>query len=180
MYLYLLRHGIAYDHGDPAYPIDDDRPLTPEGRKKFRRAAAGLLELIDPPAIILTSPLPRAAQTAEILQQACGSATRTIVAQSLRPGGSRDDVLQECRSQIAAATGEGAQNPVLRRGIALVGHEPSLGLLAAWLLNGDEAGSSLPLRKGGGACFLFEDELQAGHGQLEWLLTPRIMRSLVR
>ncbi len=178
MHLYLVRHGIAYDHGDPAYPNDNERPLTPEGRRKFRRAAAGLLELIDAPAVILTSPLPRAAQTAEILLQACGSGSRSITARSLRPGGSPHDVLQECRAQIAAGDGEGEQNLVRRRGVALVGHEPSLGLLAAWLLNGDEAGSSLPLRKGGAACFLFEDELQAGRGQLEWLLTPRIMRSL--
>ena len=60
MRLYLVRHAVAYEHGDPNFANDDDRPLTPKGRKQFAKAAEGLFELIDPPAAILTSPLPRA------------------------------------------------------------------------------------------------------------------------
>lgn len=178
MNLYLVRHGVAYEHGDPAYPNDDDRPLTPEGRKKFRRAAAGLLELIDPPAYILTSPLPRAVQTAAILQQACGAATRTVPCDGLRPGGSFDRVLMDIQAQIESGGEDHDANPVIKRGLALAGHEPSLGLLGAWLLSGDHAGFALPLRKGGSACFNFDGMPAAGRGQLEWLITPRIMRSL--
>src|SRR5438128_1243775 len=72
MNLYLVRHAVAVEHGDPAYPNDDDRPLTEKGRRQFRKAAAGFLELVDPPALILTSPLPRAMQTAELLEAAAG------------------------------------------------------------------------------------------------------------
>ncbi len=178
MNLFLVRHGVAYEHGDPAYPNDEDRPLTPEGRKKFRRAAAALLELIEPPAIILTSPLPRAAQTAAILQQACGTVTRTLQCNGLRPGGSFDLVSADIQAQIEAAGESQAPNPVSKRGLALVGHEPSLGLLGAWLLSGDHAGFALPLRKGGAACFNFDGQPAAGRGQLEWLMSSRIMRSL--
>lgn len=180
MKLYLVRHGVAYDHGDPAFPNDDDRPLTPEGRKRFRKAAAGLLELVDPPAVILTSPLPRASQTAEILQQACGDPTRIASCDAMRPGGSFEQVLADCAAQAGAdaATTDGGGNPVLERGIAVVGHAPSIGLLAAWLINGDSASFALELDKGGTACISFDGLPDAGFGSLEWLVTQRILRKL--
>src|SRR5205807_5014428 len=75
MDLYLVRHAVAFEHGDPAYPDDDERPLTEKGRRQCRKAAAGFLELVDAPALILTSPLPRATQTAELLQAEAGGGT---------------------------------------------------------------------------------------------------------
>src|SRR5262245_65448580 len=51
---------------------DDDRPLTPKGRKKFQAAAAGLRRIVERPDLLLTSPLPRARATAEIAAQAFG------------------------------------------------------------------------------------------------------------
>ncbi|MBM3462072.1 MAG: phosphohistidine phosphatase SixA, partial [Armatimonadetes bacterium] len=67
MDLYILRHGIAYDHGHPDYPDDDSRPLTPKGRRRTRRIARGMRDLGLRFDAILTSPLPRARQTAEIV-----------------------------------------------------------------------------------------------------------------
>ncbi len=178
MNLYLVRHAVAYDHSDPAFLNDADRTLTPEGRKKFRRAAFGLLELIEPPAAILTSPLPRAMQTAEILREAAGRETPIAVCEGMRPRGSFDDVLRECHARARAGGTDADRNPVLKHGIALVGHAPSIGLLGAWLLNGDAARFSLTLRKGGVASIAFDDLPVAGGGELEWLLTPRILRAL--
>jgi phosphohistidine phosphatase len=71
-----------------------------------------------------------------------------------------------------------AANSALRRGVALVGHQPSLGLLAAWLLQGDDARFMLPLKKGGVALLTFEGLPAAGQGELEWLLPPRLLRAL--
>ncbi|MHB8575349.1 MAG: SixA phosphatase family protein [Dehalococcoidia bacterium] len=178
MKLYLVRHAVAYEHGDPNFPNDDDRTLTPEGRKRFRKAAAGLMELVDPPAVILTSPLPRASQTAAILQEAYGAVSRTALCDAMRPGGSFDDVLADCAAQVGEGATAGGGNAVLDRGIALVGHAPSIGLFAAWLLNGDSASFALELEKGGVACVDFDGLPEAGFGSLEWLATPRILRKL--
>jgi len=179
MKLYLVRHAIAYDHGDPAFPNDDDRTLTPRGARRFRQAAAGLLEVAPPPAVILTSPLPRAAQTAAILQETIGNATRTVVCEALRPGGAFDAVLRSVSEQVdASGPVDEAANPALHRGVALVGHQPSLGLLGAWLLQGDDARFMLALKKGGVALLSFDGLPAPGQGELAWLLPPRILRAL--
>jgi phosphohistidine phosphatase SixA len=59
-----------------------------------------------------------------------------------------------------------------------VGHAPSINLLAGWLLGGEEAGYALPFAKGGAACISFDGAIAAGAGDLQWLLTPKIMRRL--
>lgn len=178
MKLYLVRHGVAYDHGDPAYPNDDDRPLTPKGRKQFRKGAAGLLDLVEPPGAILTSPLPRAAQTAAILQELAGGESYTVTSDGLRPGGAFEQVLADCSAQIGACARESGENPALERGLALVGHAPSLGLLAAWLIQGDAASWALSMDKGGAACVEFDGPPEPGSGELIWLATARMLRRM--
>ena len=64
--LYIMRHGIALPHGTPGMS-DDDRPLTPEGEQRVRQIARGLKELDLKLERIVTSPLPRAFRTAEIV-----------------------------------------------------------------------------------------------------------------
>ena len=179
MKLYLVRHAVAYDHGDPAFPNDDDRTLTPKGARQFREAAKGLAHVISAPAVLLTSPLPRAAETAAILQRQYGDSTKTVVCDAVRPGGAFDAVLRCVAEQIdRAGPVDETANPALRRGVALVGHQPSLGLLGAWLLQGDEARFMLPLKKGGVALLTFEGLPAAGQGELEWMLPPRVLRAL--
>ncbi len=65
MRLLIVRHAIAVAAGMPGIP-DAERPLTPAGAKKFRAAAKGLAAILDPPDVLLASPLLRARQTAEI------------------------------------------------------------------------------------------------------------------
>jgi phosphohistidine phosphatase len=65
--IYLVRHGIAVDHQDRGPLADDDRPLTDKGRRRFRRAARAFARLGETPDFVFTSPLVRAAQTAELL-----------------------------------------------------------------------------------------------------------------
>src|SRR5258707_10153879 len=69
MDLYLVRHGIAYEPDPAKWPDDKDRPLTPEGEKKFRQAARGLRELVPSVSVVLSSPWARAWRTAEILEK---------------------------------------------------------------------------------------------------------------
>ena len=63
MKLLLIRHATAVPSGTPGIP-DDERPLTAKGKKKFRLAARGLARIVRRPDALLTSPLPRALETA--------------------------------------------------------------------------------------------------------------------
>src|SRR5260370_19937498 len=64
MQLYFLRHGEA-DWAD-WQKSDDERPLTKRGKKEMHEVGTFLARLKVCPDLILTSPLPRASQTAEI------------------------------------------------------------------------------------------------------------------
>jgi len=67
MNVYLMRHGIAQPKDDPKIGSDDERELTKKGAKKARKAAKGLRALKIPFDRIITSPLSRARETAEIV-----------------------------------------------------------------------------------------------------------------
>src|SRR5262245_32744129 len=83
MELYFLRHGVAADVG-PEGGGDAGRPLTVEGIAKIKEEARGLRRLGVRPDIVLTSPLVRARQTAEIVRHALGLDSRVVDA--LAPG----------------------------------------------------------------------------------------------
>jgi phosphohistidine phosphatase len=163
--VYLVRHAIAFDPDATAWPDDRDRPLTTAGQKKFRRAAKGLKTLVPTVDVVLSSPLVRAWQTAEILQDKAGwpAAVRT---DALEPGRPPADILAALLPHASVDS------------IALVGHEPTLHELAAYLLAGDAGTFRLTMRKGGVARLQFMDALRAGAADLEWLLAPRILRAL--
>ena len=67
----IVRHAIAVPHGTPEVP-EDERPLTPRGEKRFRVAAKGLARICRRPDVLLSSPLVRARQTADIAAEAWG------------------------------------------------------------------------------------------------------------
>src|ERR1041385_6701234 len=69
MDLYLVRHGVAFDADAAQWPDDSQRPLTPEGQKRFSSAARGLKELVPAVDVVLSSPWVRAWTTAELLQK---------------------------------------------------------------------------------------------------------------
>jgi phosphohistidine phosphatase len=160
--LYLVRHAIAEARGD-AWPDDTKRPLTEAGISRFRKAARGLSQLGVALDIILTSPLVRARQTADILAAASESRPHVVTAESLIPGGSYQAVLADLEKQSR------------RSRIALVGHEPGIGELAARLV-----GSRHPFEfKKGGVCRIDVDALPPDEpGKLRWFATPRILREL--
>lgn len=162
--LYLIRHGVAEERGD-AWPEDAKRPLSDEGLSRMRKATRGLVELGVSFDVILTSPLVRARQTADILAAGLEPTPSVVTTDALAPGGA-----------YAALVTELAKHGRRTR-LALVGHEPGIGELAARLI-----GSRHPIEfKKGAVCRIDLDELPpSGPGDLRWLLPPKMLRSLRR
>jgi len=161
MRLLIVRHALAVPRGTPGIR-DADRPLTPEGEKKFKKAARGLARLLDRPDEILTSPWRRALRTAEIAAEAWGKlAPKRTEALA---GGSFEDL---------AAVLEGYP-PNAR--LAVVGHEPWLSALLARLL-GTPEDERLAFKKGGVALVEVKGRLADG-GRLLLYLSPKVLRAL--
>ena len=160
--LYLVRHAIAEERGEK-WPDDGKRPLTPDGMTRMRKAARGLERLGVTVDIILASPLVRTRQTADVLSNELKGNPPVATADSLAPAGSSAAVMQELAKYV--------RNPR----VALVGHEPNLGELAAQLI-----GARTPLEfKKGGMCRIDFDILPPkGGGTLRWFLTPKMLRKL--
>jgi phosphohistidine phosphatase len=160
--LYLIRHGIAAERGDE-YPDDSKRPLTPDGIASLRKETRALEALGVAFDHIITSPLVRAKQTADVFAQHLASKPSISSSDSLAPAGSFAAVVQEVVKHARKTR------------IALVGHEPNMGELAARLI-----GSKTPLEfKKGGICRIDFDVLPPkGTGHLRWFVTPKMLRKM--
>jgi phosphohistidine phosphatase len=162
MELLIVRHAIAFERDRHRWRDDGARPLSPAGIRRARKAAAGIKQLCKSPDRLLTSPLVRARQTAQILTDIAGW-PQAEVASELSPGAPATAVLKlldKDRSNL----------------VAIVGHQPSLGaLLTACLLG---IGRSLPIemKKNAVACVSFDGPPRAGHATLKWLAAPRMLR----
>jgi phosphohistidine phosphatase len=166
MHLYLVRHAIAADRDAKRWPDDRQRPLTVSGRRRFKRTAKDLVALMESAGKVerlITSPLLRARETAELLH---GAGLPLPVEESvLAPGRTAARVLAVLRAHDA-------------RSLVLVGHEPDLGRLLAVCIAGAEAKLALHFRKGGAACLTFSGAPRVGEATLEWLLPPKALRVL--
>ena len=162
--LYLIRHGVAEDQG-AAYPIDDERPLTEDGIRRIQQSIAGLRALDVTLDRVLSSPLVRARQTAEIVAAGLECREPPQIVDALRPGG-RFEALMAALERLGRD-----------RAVALVGHEPSMGEFGARLI-----GAARPLHfKKGGVCRIDADTIPpVGAGALQWLLPPRALRAFAR
>jgi phosphohistidine phosphatase len=138
---------------------DDQRPLSAAGKLKTHAVAVGLARLEEDISQILTSPLLRCLQTAELLADLVQPGKGFDIEPSLAPAGSRDALIQRLTSMNDNAT------------VVLVGHEPDLGRLVGWLLFG--TGDSIPLRKAGACALEFDGRVQPGVAALSWFLSPR-------
>jgi len=165
MQLLLIRHGIAAQRDDARFADDAARPLTPRGIRRVRRIAATLNRLQIRIDEIWTSPLLRAEQTAELLAAAQKPALRPQRVEALSPYGDFEAVVQALRN--------GGNLPSR----ALVGHEPYLGRFTSYLLSGTSA-VAITYKKGGVACVEIDQFDHPLRGRLEWLMTPRQLRSI--
>jgi phosphohistidine phosphatase len=160
--LYLIRHGVAAERGED-FPDDSKRPLTNAGISRLRKEAKALDALGVTIDHIITSPLVRTKQTADILAESLKSKPSVSQSDALAPAGTSTAVVQELAKHM-------------RKGrIALVGHEPNVGELAARLI-----GARMPFEfKKGAICRIdFEVFPPKGMGQLRWFVTPRMLREI--
>ena len=158
--LYLVRHGVAAERG-PEYPDDSKRPLTGKGVAMLRREAKALNRLGVTLDVIISSPLTRTRQTAEILAQHLEGKPPVNFHDSLAPAGTPGAVIQELGKHA-------------RKGrIALVGHEPNIGELAGRLIG---ARSPIEFKKGAICRIDFDVLPPKALGQLRWFLPPRVLR----
>ncbi len=162
MLCYLVRHGIAEELGQGLAENDEERPLTLEGIEKMQSASKGFFQLDPRCQKILTSPLVRAQQTAQIIAHTLG--VEVEIEQRLAPGGNHAELLNHMLTV----------NP---GGIALVGHQPDLTFLASRLLTGKPQACLLEFRKGTIGCIEWSGQ---SHGLLLWHATPKMLRRVAK
>ncbi len=162
---YIMRHGIAVIRGATSMVDDAKRPLTPEGKQKMREIASGLVRTGLEADWIVSSPLVRAVETAEIVEEALASKPPLDFCDALRPGGDPGGLI----TFLAKHTN--------RRRVLVVGHEPDLSELAARLI-GAGRNANMPFKKGGCCLITFSEFPPKTPGRLVWWLTPRVMRKL--
>ena len=153
MQVYFLRHADAtWPNWDRP---DDERPLTKKGKKQSRRVGKWLANHGVNPSVVLTSPLPRASETAEIAVNEIGAQVQ------VEPALGKSFNAQQLMPLLVKYAGQD---------IVLVGHEPDFSTVIGAL-----TGGAVKLAKAGVARVDVGDA-RAGRGELVWLLTPNILK----
>jgi phosphohistidine phosphatase len=165
MTLYVLRHGLAEDE-PPAGGADGARRLTARGREKVREAAAGMRALGLKFDAILASPLPRAAETAELVA-------------AVYSGGPSPEVVAALSTGVSPTDTVAALKPYERHDhLMIVGHEPGLSGIVSLLLTGSANSVTLDLKKSGMIALELHEGFEHGGAQLLWMFTSRHLRRL--
>ncbi|MBL7958661.1 phosphohistidine phosphatase SixA [bacterium] len=161
MEIYLLRHGIAENIGGKIRS-DGARPLTEEGIDLMRDEAKGMKRLGLHFNVVLTSPLVRSKQTAEIVGDVLDCSNKIHNCAALAIPMSVADLMQSFKS---------FQNDYK---VLLVGHQPDLGKLAGYFIGNSKL--SLSLKKGSLCKIEVERLSPTPRGNLKWYLTPRQLK----
>jgi phosphohistidine phosphatase len=156
MELFIIRHGIAVPGSTRL--ADADRPLTPKGRMRFSQAVLGLQRLKVRFDRLYHSPWLRAVETAELLTPVL-------------------DGKAVCSPALARAPSQDVLDALDGTRVALVGHEPWMGELVAWLTTGAPPHGSVFAFKRGGVAWL-EGQPQPGQMVLQAFLPPKVLREL--
>lgn len=160
----FVRHAVAAKRSLIRWRDDTQRPLTSDGRRKFRKAAAGLATWLPSVDCMLTSPFVRARQTAKVLESVARW-PKPIVCPELAPGSDPGALLAIVRRQKA-------------KRIALVGHEPDLSALLSICIAGPDVTLPIALKKGGIASIIFSGSVGAGKATLTAIIPPRALRGM--
>jgi phosphohistidine phosphatase len=155
--IFVIRHAEAEESVEAARAHRDDRHrrLTESGKRDMRKGAEGLATLVDDIPLILTSPLKRALETAELVQ---GAFPKSKLKQHalLAPGFDPAELLESLAGESSA--------------VALVGHEPDLSLWVGYMTTG--VGRSLVRMKKGSVCRLdMPEPALPGEASIAWHLT---------
>jgi phosphohistidine phosphatase len=161
MVLYFLRHANA---GQPKLdPINDEkRPLDNLGVEQSHavgRALAALDVKID---VILSSPLPRALQTAEIVASEIGQKDKIFTDAALRPEASYENFEDLLRRYAK------------RKEVMVVGHNPSLTEFLNKFLTDGESFQVIELKKGA----IAKVEKDGNTATLKWSIPPKVIRTI--
>lgn len=166
MELIIIRHAVAEEREDFARKGLEDhfRPLTIKGRKRMQKVCVRLQSFIEDFDLIVSSPLVRAKQTAEIVSRLY-AATKVVEAPELMPQSPPQAFVKWLRTQARA-----------HRRIAVIGHEPHLSALACYLLAG-KVDSFIDLRKSGVLALEIESfaDLESGSAQLLFAIPPKFL-----
>ena len=169
MRLFVVRHAKAFDRDPQRFPDDRLRPLTRAGLKAFRALARRIGRAEDAPEVVLSSSWTRAWDTAVALEDDAGW-----------PAPERCAALESDESGAVAALAREIAARAKLESLALVGHEPVLGALVAWMLGSDQP--IVRMRKGAVARIELSSPRQLGAGgvsgaaQVEWLAVPALVR----
>lgn len=162
MDLYLLRHGIAEDGN--AGVSDADRALTTEGRRKLRQVLTAACDAKVSLDLIVSSPLKRALQTAEVARRTLKYKGNIVKASALEPGATAQQVWDEVRDHRDKSS------------LLLVGHNPQFSQLAAFLLGSPDV--QVDFKKGGLMKINFESFPPLPRGVLCWYITAKAVSKL--
>jgi phosphohistidine phosphatase len=165
MEIVLVRHGPAANRDPSRWPDDQQRPLTPDGIRSTRRAAKGLASLRPTVDKVLSSPAARAYGTAEIFREMLEVESELETWEELEPDTPPGPILERL------------QRLSRRRGILVVGHEPTLGELLGLAVTGE----SVPITrfsKAGAAEITFPKEPRAGAAEIGWVMTRKQLERL--
>lgn len=163
MLVVLFRHGIAQDQVEGG--VDAERRLTPKGLRRTRAAVRGLRALGVAPRVVLSSPLARARETAELALHALAPrGVEVVPTDALLPDAPPADLLR-----VLERLGVGS--------VLAAGHAPHLDALLAHALGA--SGHVTSLKKAGAACLeVTPGQGPAPRGRLLWLLEPWALRRL--
>jgi len=160
MFIYIARHAWAGERGDPRWPDDSLRELTPEGIERYTKVVKALAGRGFAPARIATSPYARCRQTADIIAKHVAGKPEIDELEALEPGSELEPLIVWTNEQ-----GE--------RDVCWVGHSPDVERLAAALVGDGSTG--IRFAKGAVAAVFFEGAANAGAGELYWLATAKLL-----
>jgi phosphohistidine phosphatase len=164
MNLFILRHGIASDPGEDGLPKnlpDAERPLSVKGKQRLWSVIKAMQTLDLEFDAVISSPLLRARQTAHSVVESFEIRRKLVWTDHLAPAGNPKSLIEQI-NQLGPR----------KKNILLVGHEPYLSQLVAWLIAGNTT-AAIGLKKGGLAKLEIEKLAYARCATLAWLLTPR-------
>lgn len=166
MELFILRHG---DAGQRSLSSDIIRPLTSAGKAEILESAKALKTIGLKFDLVVTSPLKRAYDTAMIVSDVFNIGSKVQVWNELAPEGKRTDIYQKI-SQLRE-----------EYSVLIVGHQPLLGEMVNDIIHKSKSNPcNFILKKGGIVRIRLLRKSNIPKGELKWLLTPRILRSIYK
>lgn len=162
MNLYIVRHGDARAIGG-AVTMDSERPLSAKGEEDVRLMGQVLARVEPSAPRVISSPLLRARTTALLLGERYDPVPSSDVWDELSPGVQFKAIVSRLQ-------------PPGDRSVVLVGHQPDMTHLIAYLIS--DAATEIVMPPGAMASLFLPYGAGAGAARLQWLLTPDLVRSL--